>query len=101
MDYWSEDEINAMTVLKELKEQAKHVKEKLKKLNHVIDFNIIEKDKNELNEKERTKQVIHAQLHQEWADCHHQLAELRAQWKDWDHKRKQATKVKMIFLDIL
>jgi hypothetical protein len=97
-DYITDDEVSALSVLRQLKEHSIIARDRVKELDKIIDFALFDKGSQQLTSEERTKQIFHAQLYPEWNECNIQLEQLRSQWRAWDGKRKEANKIKMILL---
>ena len=97
-DYLIKEEEDALAELRKIKQQATSAKKHFKDLQKGIDSEFLKKGKDLLNPEEKSRYVQQEKLRAELRECEERIEELRSQWKDWDEKRKQATRKKMILL---
>lgn len=97
-DYLIKEEEDALAELRKIKQQANAAKKRFKALQNDIDSEFLKKEKGLLNPEETLRHVQQEKLGAELRECEKRIEELRSQWKDWDEKRKQATRKKMILL---
>ena len=97
-DYLIKEEEEALSMLRQIKKQGIQIKKRTGELKKLVDFDFLKKEKGQLSSEERAKYGEQKKLQAELEVCKETLNKLRTQWKTWDEKRKQATKVKMILL---
>jgi len=97
-DYLIKEEEDALAELRKIKQQATAAKKRFEELQKDIDSEFLKKGKNRLNPEEKSRYVQQEKLGAELGECEKRIEELRSQWKDWDEKRKQATRKKLILL---
>ena len=83
-DYITDEEVSALSVLRQLKEQSIIARDRVKDLDKIIDFALLDKGSQQLTSEERTKQIFHAHLYNEWNECNIQIEQLHSQWRVWD-----------------
>jgi len=97
-DYLIKEEDDALAELRRIKNQATLAKKRCANLQKEINSELLEKNEASLNPEERGNYAQQKKLHAELKECEESIEALRSQWKDWDNKRKQATRKKMILL---
>jgi hypothetical protein len=97
-EYLIKEEEEALSMLRQIKKQAIPIKKRIGEIKNLVDFDFLKKEKEQLSPEERAKYVEQKKLHAELEVCEERLNELRIQWKAWDEKRKQATRIKMVIL---
>jgi len=97
-DYLIEEEEEALSKLRQIKQQATSYKKRLNDLKKIIDYDLLKKEKERLSPEEKLRWAEQEKLYAELNNYSDRLEKLRSQWKIWDDKRKKATKVKMIRL---
>ena len=97
-DYLIKEEEDALAELRKIKQQATLAKNRFKDLQNGIDSEFLKKEEARLNPEEKSRYAQQKKLRAELRECEKRIQELRSQWKDWDEKRKQATRKKMIIL---
>ena len=97
-DYLIKEEEDALAELRKIKQQATSAKKHFKNLQKDVDSEFLKKEKDRLSPEEKSRYVQQEKLRAELRECEERIEGLRSQWKDWDEKRKQATRKKMIIL---
>ena len=97
-DYLIKEEEDALAELRKIKQQDTLAKNRFKDLQKGIDSEFLKKEEDRLNPEEKSRYAQQKKIWAELRECEKRIQELRSQWKDWDEKRKQATRKKMILL---
>jgi len=97
-DYLIKEEEDALSELRRIKKQATAAKKRFHNLQREINPDLLKENEDRLNPEERAGYAQQKKLQAELKECERSIEELRSQWKDWDEKRKQATRKKMILL---
>ena len=97
-DYLIKEEEDALSELRRIKKQATLTKKRFKNLQKELHSELLKKNEPRLNPEEKANSAHQKKLRAELRECEKTVEELRNQWKDWDEKRKQATRKKMILL---
>ena len=99
MDFkFTPEEEEVLARLRELKEQARELRGKIRGIDQTIEKELFEKPDHTLTGSEKERKNTQAELYEEWKSCSQRLQELRTVWKEWQVRKEEAYRRKMIML---
>lgn len=97
-EYLTPEEEEVLSMLRQLKEQARALRGKIRGLDRVLDKALLSKPEESLSQGEKDHYRAQKDLYEKWKACSEQLEELRAIWKEWEARREEARHRKMVLL---
>jgi hypothetical protein len=97
-DYLTPEEEEVLATLRTLKAQARELRSKIKGIEQVMDWDLLNTPDLALSPSERDRRQKQDELYVEFEACSRQLEELRATWKDWQRRREEEHHRKMVLL---
>lgn len=96
--YLTDEEVQILSMLRELKERAREVRGKMRLLQRDLDGDLLVRPEQELTPCQRRRRQAQEALHRQWSECARRLEELRRQWRQWERMRWEAHHRKMVLL---
>jgi hypothetical protein len=97
-DYLSVEEEEVLAMLRQLKEQARTLRGKMRGLEKAMEGSLPGKPQETSSGEDDNRSRADEDLHEEWKACSQQLDELRALWKRWELRKEEANRRKMVLL---